>query len=145
MVDRLSTARRSWNMSRIRGADTAPELLVRSTLHRLGLRFRLHRRDLPGRPDIVLPKWKTVVFVHGCFWHRHPGCRFAYTPKSRIDFWLKKFQDNVERDQRNVTTLEQAGWKTMVVWECETADPERLSRRFKREIMHQVHREKGRG
>jgi len=145
MADRLSTARRSWNMSRIRGADTAPELLVRSTLHRLGLRFRLHRRDLPGRPDIVLPKWKTVVFVHGCFWHRHPGCRFAYTPKSRIDFWLKKFQDNVERDRRNITALEQAGWKTIVVWECETADPARMSRRFKREIMHRVHRERGRG
>ena len=88
-------------MSRIRGRDTAPELLVRSALHRAGYRFRLHREDLPGRPDIVLPKYRTVVFVHGCFWHRHKGCRFAYTPKSRVAFWNDKFRRNVERDRRN--------------------------------------------
>lgn len=144
MADRLSPARRSWNMSRIRGADTAPERLVRSILHGLGLRFRLHRADLPGKPDIVLPRWKAAVFVHGCFWHRHPGCRFAYSPKSRVDFWLKKFDDNVRRDARNAAALEAAGWKTIIVWECETANPVELTRRLRREIMHGVHRERGR-
>lgn len=144
MADRLSPARRSWNMSRIRGADTAPERLVRSVLHGLGLRFRLHRADLPGRPDIVLPRWKTVVFVHGCFWHRHPGCRFAYTPKSRRDFWLKKFEDNVSRDVRNAAALEEAGWKTIIVWECETGDRDRLAGRLRREFVRRVHRDRGR-
>ena len=122
-------------MSHIRGRDTKPEMLVRSLLHRLGYRFRLHRRDLPGRPDIVLPKWKTAVFVHGCFWHRHPGCRFAYTPKSRADFWQKKFRDNVERDAKSVAALEEAGWKTLIVWECETAEPDRLATRLKLEAV----------
>ena len=101
MTDILSKERRSWNMSRIRGSDTKPELLVRSLLHRMGYRFRLHRKDLPGRPDIVLPKYRTVIFVHGCFWHRHKGCKYAYTPKSRTDFWQNKFQGTVERDKRN--------------------------------------------
>jgi DNA mismatch endonuclease (patch repair protein) len=91
MTDRLSREHRSWNMSRIRGKDTAPELLVRSTLHRTGYRFRLHSQTLPGRPDLMLPKYRTVVFVHGCFWHRHKCCKFAYTPKSRTAFWNAKF------------------------------------------------------
>jgi len=144
MADRLSRAHRSWNMSRIRGENTTPEKLVRSVLHGLGFRFRLHRKDLPGRPDIVLPKWRTVVFVHGCFWHRHSGCRFAYTPKSRIDFWLRKFQENVERDRRNVDALEAAGWRTIVIWECETVNSERLARRLSREIVRGVNRQRGR-
>lgn len=123
MVDVLTRERRSWNMSRIRGRDTAPEKLVRSVLHRSGYRFRLHSKKLPGRPDIVLPKHRTVVFVHGCFWHRHRGCRFAYTPKSRIAFWMAKFEGNVERDRRNARELRRLGWKFVTVWECEAGRP----------------------
>ena len=115
MADRLSRERRSWNMSRIRGKDTQPELTVRSTLHRAGYRFRLHRKDLPGRPDIVLPKYRTVILVHGCFWHRHKGCRFAYTPKSRTAFWNEKFSGNVERDRRSVRELRRHGWRVITV------------------------------
>lgn len=114
-------------MSRIRGRDTSPELIVRSWLHRAGLRFRLHTRDLPGSPDIVLPRWNTVVFVHGCFWHRHPGCPMAYTPKSRRRFWEAKFAENVERDRRTRLKLRRAGWRTFVVWEC-SLQPFRLER-----------------
>ena len=95
-MDLLSQERRSWNMSRIRGKDTMPERLVRSLLHRMGYRFRLHRQDLPGRPDIVLPGRRTVVLVHGCYWHRHDGCRLAYTPKSNQTFWNSKFRENVQ-------------------------------------------------
>lgn len=131
MVDRISSEHRSWNMGRIKGQDTAPELAVRSMLHRLGLRFRLHRRDLPGRPDIVLPRWKSVVFVHGCFWHRHAGCRFAYSPKSRLDFWNRKFEDTLERDKRNQKELAAMGWRIVVVWECEVADRVRLAERLR--------------
>src|SRR5688572_20093051 len=111
----LTRERRSWNMSRIRGHDTAPERLVRSALHRAGYRFRLHKKDLPGRPDIVLPKYRTVVFVHGCFWHRHRGCRFAYVPKSRTEFWNTKFQNNIERDRRAARTLRGLGWRVVTV------------------------------
>jgi DNA mismatch endonuclease (patch repair protein) len=127
MTDTLTPERRSWNMSRIRGSDTGPEKIVRSALHRMGLRFRLHRKDLPGRPDIVLPALHTVVFVHGCYWHRHPGCRFAYSPKTRVEFWQAKFQDNVERDSRQQAELEAAGWRVVIVWECSTSDPEQLA------------------
>ena len=106
-------------MSRIRGRDTAPERAVRSALHRAGFRFRLNVEGLPGRPDVVLPRYRTVVFVHGCFWHRHAGCRNATRPSSNRDFWLAKFADNVRRDRRNVTALRKDGWKVLVVWECE--------------------------
>ena len=133
-MDRLSKERRSWNMSRIRGKDTKPERLVRSLLHRMGYRFRLHRKDLPGRPDIVLPKYRTVIFVHGCFWHRHTGCRYAYTPKSRIDFWKRKFRDNVRRDRRSCRELEATGWTVVVVWECGTADMDALADRLAAEL-----------
>lgn len=119
-MDRLSPERRSALMSRVRGKNTSPELRVRRLAHAMGLRFRLHRRDLPGTPDIVLPKYNTVVFVHGCFWHRHPGCRKATTPKSNVDFWEAKFLRNVERDQTNRLLLEKAGWRVIVIWECET-------------------------
>ena len=134
MVDRLTVRERSWNMSRIRGKDTKPEIAVRSILHRMGYRFRLHRRDLPGNPDIVLPKHHAVVLVHGCFWHRHKGCKYAYTPKSRVDFWKKKLTENVERDKRNRKALRQEGWKVVVVWECELRDPDKLVMRLSREI-----------
>jgi len=130
VTDTLTPEHRSWNMSRIRGRDTAPEKQVRSALHRAGYRFRLHRKDLPGRPDIVLPKHSTVVFVHGCFWHRHQGCRFAYTPKSRVAFWNEKFRTNVGRDRRNLRDLRRLGWKVVTVWECEAERPSRWLRRL---------------
>jgi DNA mismatch endonuclease, patch repair protein len=129
VVDRLTRERRSWNMGRISGRDTKPEIRVRRFLHRQGYRFRLHVRGLPGRPDIVLPKWRTVIFVHGCFWHRHPGCQLSYSPKSRTDFWTRKFEENVTRDQRNAAALESAGWRVEVIWECETEDQYSLARR----------------
>jgi len=119
-------------MSRIRGSDTRPEVAVRSMLHRLGLRFRLHRKDLPGKPDIVLPGRQTVIFVHGCFWHRHSGCRYAYKPKSREVFWREKFSQNVERDRRNQHALRSAGWRVVIVWECELREPEKLRLRLAR-------------
>ena len=134
MADRISRAHRSWNMSRIRSKDTGPELIVRSLLHRMGYRFRLHRKDLPGRPDIVLPRYRTVVFVHGCFWHRHRDCKHAYTPKSRISFWKSKFAQNVSRDRRVRTELAAAGWNVVIVWECEIRDVELLESRLRLEI-----------
>ena len=127
MVDRLTPEHRSWNMSRIRGSDTKPEKRVRSILHANGYRFRLNRRTLPGTPDIVLPKYKSAIFVHGCFWHRHIGCKLAYSPKSRIDFWCKKFARTVQRDQENLLALQVLGWRTLVIWECETKQVEQLS------------------
>jgi len=113
-------------MSRIRGANTKPEIRVRSLLHHMGYRFRLHRKDLPGKPDIVLPKYETVIFVHGCFWHRHPDCQFAYTPKSRVEFWTKKFARNVERHDEVEAELTALGWNVVVVWECETKNEDAL-------------------
>lgn len=133
-MDRLTREHRSWNMSRIRGRDTAPERTVRSLLHRLGFRFRLQSRALPGRPDVVLPKYGTVVLVHGCFWHRHTGCPFAYTPKSRTAFWSRKFASNVARDRRNTGALQRAGWRVIVVWECELKDADALARRLDRKL-----------
>ncbi len=105
---------------------------MRSVLHRMGYRFRLHRRDLPGRPDIVLPKHRTVVLVHGCFWHRHRGCRLAYSPKSQVTFWATKFGENVERDKRVASALRRRGWRVITVWECESKVVERLGRRLNR-------------
>lgn len=125
MADRISKERRSWNMSRIKGKDTQPEKRLRSLLHRSGFRFRLHHPGLPGQPDIVLPKYRTAVFVHGCYWHRHKGCPKATTPKSRTDFWQKKFDGTVERDRRKAEELTELGWSVITVWECELQqDPE---------------------
>ena len=118
-MDQISPERRSWNMSRIKGKDTKPELLVRSWLHRHGFRFRLHVKSLPGTPDIVLPKYRTVIEVRGCYWHRHPGCKFAYTPKSNSDFWNAKFSENVKRDISTDDILRKSGWEVIVIWECE--------------------------
>ena len=124
MVDVLTKERRSWNMSRIRGKDTGPEKSLRSLLHGAGLRFRLHKKDLPGRPDLVLARYRTAIFVHGCYWHRHPGCRFATTPSSNRQFWLDKFAGTVTRDKRNREDLDNLGWKVLTVWECDLkADP----------------------
>ena len=105
-------------MSGIRGKDTKPEIVVRRLLHRLGYRFRLHCKDLPGRPDIVLPKWRTVIFVNGCYWHGHKDCHLFRLPKTRTEFWSKKIEGNQARDQRNYIVLEAAGWKVLVIWEC---------------------------
>lgn len=127
MVDTIPSARRSWNMPRIRSQDTAPEIRVRSALHALGFRFRLHRRDLPGTPDVILPKHRTVIFVHGCFWHRHLGCTMAYTPKTRTHFWEQKFVENIKRDTTVERQLECLGWTSIVVWGCETEDWKGLS------------------
>jgi DNA mismatch endonuclease (patch repair protein) len=127
MVDRISEEKRSWNMSRIKGSDTKPEIIVRSFLHRQGLRFRVNDKNLPGKPDIVLKKYRTIVFVDGCFWHRHTGCRFAYTPKSRIEFWTEKFKSNVKRDKKVNTMLKEQGWNVVRIWQCETKTSEKLS------------------
>ena len=130
MTDIVETKCRSKMMARIRGRDTAPELAVRRIAHRMGLRFRLHRKDLPGRPDLVFPKHRLAVFVHGCFWHRHEGCRHASTPKSRTTFWTEKFAANVERDARQEAALRTLGWRVLVIWQCETRDEAAVERRL---------------
>ena len=126
---------RSRNMSAIKSKNTKPEIAVRKLLHSMGYRFRLHRKDLPGSPDIVLPKYKTVIFVHGCFWHRHENCKYASTPKTRQEFWNKKFNENINRDKINQENLSSKGWKIIIVWECEIKDQDfDLNRLFKNEI-----------
>lgn len=118
-MDIVDTATRSRMMSSIRSKDTTPEMIVRRFLHGLGYRYRLHRKDLAGRPDIVIPRLRVCLFVNGCFWHRHPGCPFATTPKTRPDFWKDKFEKNVARDAINIATLESTGWRVLVIWECQ--------------------------
>ena len=110
---------RSRNMSAIKSKNTKPEIAVRKLLHSMGYRFRLHRKDLPGSPDIVLPKYKTVIFVHGCFWHRHENCKYASTPKTREEFWQNKFKVNLKRDREIQEKIKNIGWKSVVIWECE--------------------------
>lgn len=124
--DALSPAQRSALMARIGPKDSKPEMAVRRLLHRFGYRYRLHRRDLSGTPDIVFPSRRKVVFVHGCFWHRHPGCKAASTPKTRPEFWQRKFRDNIERDTRKIVQLSEQGWEALVVWSCEVGDTEML-------------------
>lgn len=119
-------------MSQIGSKDTQPELIVRRLLTEMGLRYRLHRRDLPGKPDIVFGPRRLVLFVHGCFWHRHRGCRLASTPSANSAFWQTKFDANMARDRRNTAALKRAGWRVAVIWECETRQPERLARRLQR-------------
>jgi len=131
MPDNLDSKRRSAHMARIRSKNTAPELRVRSALHRLGYRFRVHVVALPGTPDIVLPKHSTVILVHGCFWHRHPGCDRSYSPKTRSEFWEQKFATNVQRDRRVMEELAAEGWRVIVIWECETKDPLQLENRLR--------------
>ena len=134
MTDIVNRRRRSEMMAGIKGRDTAPEIAVRCIAHKLGFRFRLHRKELPGRPDLVFPKHRLAVFVHGCFWHRHGGCRYAYTPKSRVAFWTEKFAGNIARDKRNEEALHDLGWKVLVIWECETRDDETVRRRLEDSI-----------
>jgi DNA mismatch endonuclease (patch repair protein) len=134
MSDTLTKSERSALMARIRGKNTNPERTVRRYLHRRGFRFRLHAHELPGRPDIVLPKLHTVIFVHGCFWHRHPGCIKTTTPSTRKAFWERKFRANIERDLRNIAELTARGWKTLTIWECEVQEEclDRLASRLSR-------------
>lgn len=147
MIDRLSKEHRSWNMSRIKSGDTKPEIFVRKLLHNMGFRFRLNGRVskkynpkgiLPGKPDVVLAGYKTVVFVHGCFWHRHKDCKDATIPKTRTDWWLEKLNKNVERDIKTKKELEKNQWKVITIWECETT-PENmtnLEEKLKAEILN---------
>jgi DNA mismatch endonuclease (patch repair protein) len=124
MTDVHSPEQRSFNMSRIKGRDTKPELLLRSALHRSGYRFRKNVPNLPGKPDIVLPRYRTAIFVHGCFWHRHENCRYATSPGSNKEFWQAKFLGTVKRDKAKRLALEADGWKVLTVWECELkSDP----------------------
>lgn len=141
-MDSVSKKRRSEIMARVRGKNTRPEIIVRSVLHRMGFRFRLHRSGLPGRPDMVLPKWKVAVFVHGCFWHRHEGCPNTRTPKSRVKFWTSKFQGNVTRDTETEQKLREHSWRVLVIWECEIKDLKALTGKIESFIRggHEVHR-----
>ena len=131
MTDNISQNKRSWVMSRVTSKNTSPEKIVRSLLHGMGYRFRLHRKDLPGCPDIVLPKYGCVIFVHGCFWHRHKGCKKTRTPKSNVNFSENKFRKNILGDKRHKEKLESQGWKVLVVWECEVDDTKKLCQKMK--------------
>ncbi len=121
-------------MSRVHGKNTMPERVVRSMIHRMGYRFRLHHKDLPGKPDIVLPRHRCVVFVHGCFWHQHKGCKRASMPQSNVAYWENKFCRNVQRDQRHRRDLRKLGWRVITIWECELRAPDKLAMRLLREI-----------
>ncbi len=133
-MDTFSQRARSEIMRRVGSKDTQPELTVRSVLHKLGFRFRVHRQDLPGTPDIVLSKHRTVVFVHGCFWHRHKRCKRATTPSTRLEYWAPKFERTILRDKCNTRKLKKLGWRVIIVWECETLDHAKLARLLLREF-----------
>lgn len=134
-MDHVDAAKRSEIMRSVAGRNTGPERIVRSAAHKLGLRFRLHRKDLPGTPDLVFPKFRIALFVNGCFWHRHRRCSKATMPKTNIEFWKQKFDRNVERDKENYAALQALGWKVLIVWQCEARDIERamvlLRRKFR--------------
>lgn len=132
MTDTMSSEERSQRMALIRSIDTKPELLVRRLLHGMGYRYRLHGRDLPGKPDLVFKSRRAVVFVHGCFWHRHEGCPLARLPKSRVEFWTTKLEGNRMRDIRKVAALKEAGWRVFVVWECMLGNTEALAANLRR-------------
>ncbi|MCK9264720.1 MAG: DNA mismatch endonuclease Vsr [Deltaproteobacteria bacterium] len=126
MTDVFSTEKRSWIMSRVRSQDTAPEMKVRSITHRLGYRYRLHRKDLPGNPDLVFPSRKKVIFVHGCFWHGHDCSRGGRIPKANTKYWQGKINKNIERDKKNQEALQSLGWETLIIWECDLKDPDKV-------------------
>lgn len=130
-MDKISSERRSENMRRIRSKDTTPELILRRLIYKLGYRYRLHRRDLPGRPDIVFPGRRSLIFVHGCFWHQHVGCRDGKVPGSRLDYWAPKLAKNQARDIANKALLEERGWKVLVVWECDLNELSALTERVR--------------
>lgn len=132
MSDVHTPEQRTRNMKAIRGRDTKPEMRVRSLAHRLGYRFRLHRKGLPGRPDLVFPGLKKVIFVHGCFWHQHPGCRYATRPRTREAFWAGKLDGNRARDLKQIAELERLGWEVLVIWECQTKDEDALRDQIRR-------------
>ena len=134
-MDTLTIAQRSERMSRIRSTNTKPEVLVRKLLHRMGHRFRIHRKDLPGKPDIVMPSRRQVIFVHGCFWHAHSRCSVANVPKTKTEFWVDKFSKNKLRDKKNRRALRNAGWKVLVIWECETKGLDNLERRLQEALV----------
>lgn len=143
-MDKLTREHRSWNMSRIQGKNTRPEIAMRSLLHRNGFRFRLHEKNLPGKPDIILPKYKTVIFVHGCFWHRHENCKYCYTPKSRNEFWDSKFQRTVQRDIEQMKAISEAGWLPIVIWECDIkGDPTGTLEKVQKMLQDQMLKIKG--
>lgn len=144
-MDRCLQQQRSALMARVRHENTAPELLVRRILFAAGYRYRLHRRDLAGTPDLTLPALRTVVFVHGCFWHRHRGCRASTFPKTNIRFWADKFKANQMRDARNVRQLRRLGWQCLTVWECETRRPEKLKARLFRLLATRTRQARGKG
>lgn len=129
-MDHLTAEKRSWNMSRIKSKNTKPEIAVRSLLHKMGYRFRLHRKDLSGKPDIVLPKYKALIFVHSCFFHRHKNCRRATTPKSNIEYWNNKFARNVKRDKKVQKELAESGWNILIIWSCELNNMEKLKNKL---------------
>jgi DNA mismatch endonuclease, patch repair protein len=129
-VDHVVPEKRSRIMAAVRSENTQPEMAVRRLVHKMGYRYRLHARGLPGRPDLVFPQRRKIVFVHGCFWHRHRNCRFATSPKTRVVFWSEKFERNMARDRRDRRALKKAGWAVMVVWQCELKNPEELARRI---------------
>ncbi|MDE2036566.1 MAG: DNA mismatch endonuclease Vsr [Pseudomonas sp.] len=137
-ADVITQEQRSQNMSRIKGKNTKPEMIVRSACHDFGLRYRLHRKDLPATPDLVFPKHRLCLFVHGCFWHRHPGCKYAYTPKSRLDFWLPKLAKNVERDMKAKRALEVSGWRVSIIWECQTKNRDTLRAEIQKMINSEI-------
>lgn len=144
-MDNLSQQERSRLMRAVRRQNSSPELLVRRAAHALGLRFRLHRKDLPGTPDLVFPKYKTCVFVHGCFWHRHSDCPKTTTPKSNVVFWTSKFRSNMARDERCRKELFRLGWRVVVIWECEAKEPATLRRRLRKAFRRRRKRDNGRG
>ena len=136
MTDIFSKQKRSQIMSRIKSKGSVPEMLVRRVIHRLGYRFRLHVKKLPGKPDLVLKRHKLIVLVHGCFWHRHQGCKISTIPKSNTEFWVTKFEGNVTRDLKNQKTLREMGWRVETIWECETKDWNKLTARLSEVFDH---------
>lgn len=126
---------RSWTMAQVKSKNTTPEMVVRRAAHAMGLRYRLHREDLPGRPDLVFPRWRVAVFVNGCFWHCHEGCSRARVPRSNRVYWIRKLAGNVRRDRENMRSLRKAGWRVVVIWECESKDSRKLAGVLRRKIV----------
>jgi DNA mismatch endonuclease (patch repair protein) len=138
MADKLSAKRRSWNMSRIKSRHTSPERAVRRTLFNLGYKYQLHRGDLPGKPDMVLPRHRIAIFVHGCFWHQHTGCIDCSNPKTNAKYWRSKLLANVQRDRRYRRRLKRLGWTPIIIWECQTPKVEQLRARLNRKLKSKI-------